>query len=114
MDQLKIIIALILAVLLQWTLRNVAEPLAYIDFPFIIVVYVALKGDATTSILFGASSVLAIDALSVVLLGANALSKSFIAYAISELARRVYLDNLLLHIPVIARACLLDDLIFFG
>jgi rod shape-determining protein MreD len=114
MDQLKIIIALILAVLLQWTLRNVAEPLAYIDFPLIIVVYAALQRDATKSILFGAFSGLAIDALSGGLLGANGFSKTLIAYAISELARRVYLDNLLLRIPVIAGACLLDDLIYFG
>src|SRR5690606_10987478 len=40
-------------------------------------------------------------------------SKTLIAYAVSELARRVYLDNLLLRIPVIAGACLLDDLLYF-
>ena len=33
---------------------------------------------------------------------------------VSELARRVYMDNLLLRIPVIAGACLLDDLVYFG
>jgi hypothetical protein len=33
---------------------------------------------------------------------------------VSELARRVYMDNLLLRIPVIAGACLLDDLIYSG
>jgi hypothetical protein len=33
---------------------------------------------------------------------------------VSELTRRVYMDNLLLRIPVIAGACLLDDLIYFG
>ena len=43
MEQVKITIALIIAVLLQWTLRNVAEPFAYIDFPLIIVVYAALQ-----------------------------------------------------------------------
>lgn len=30
------------------------------------------------------------------------------------MARRVYLDNLLLRIPVIAGACLVNDLIYFG
>src|SRR5688572_7722009 len=114
MDQLKITVALILAVLLQWTLRNVAEPLAYIDFPLIIVVYSALQRGATRAVLFGAFSGLAIDALSGGLLGANGFSKTLIAYAISELARRVYLDNLLLRIPVIAGACLVDDLVYFG
>lgn len=33
---------------------------------------------------------------------------------VSELARRVYMDNLLLRIPVIAGACLLDDLVYYG
>jgi rod shape-determining protein MreD len=113
MNQLKITIALIIAVLLQWTLRNVAEPLAYIDFPLIIVVYAALQRDAVKAILFGAFSGLAIDALSGGILGANGFSKTLIAYAVSELARRVYMDNLLLRIPVIAGACLLDDVIYY-
>lgn len=114
MGQLKVTIALILAVLLQWTLRNVAEPLAYVDFPLIIVVYAALQRDAVKAILFGAFSGLAIDALSGGLLGANGFSKTLIAYMVSEIARRVYLDNLLLRIPVIAGACLLDDALYFG
>ena len=33
---------------------------------------------------------------------------------VSELARRVYMDNLLLRIPVIAGACLINDLIYYG
>ena len=114
MNQLKITIALILAVLLQWTLRNVAEPLAYIDLPLIVVVYAALQRDAVKAILFGAFSGVAVDALSGGLLGANGFSKTLIAYAVSELARRVYMDNLLLRIPVIAGACLIDDLVYFG
>lgn len=114
MNQLKITIALIVAVLLQWTLRSVAEPFAYIDLPLIIVVYAALQRDATKAILFGAFSGVAVDALSGGLLGANGFSKTLIAYAVSELARRVYMDNLLLRIPVIAGACVIDDLVYFG
>ena len=114
MQQLKITIALIIAVLLQWTLRNVAEPFAYIDFPLIIVVYAALQRDSLKAIFFGTFAGIAVDALSGGLLGANGFSKTLIAYAVSELARRVYLDNLLLRIPVIAGACVLDDLIYYG
>lgn len=114
MDNLKITIVLIIAVLLQWTLRNVAEPFAYIDLPLIIVVYAALRQNAMRAILFGTFAGLAIDALSGGLLGANGFSKTLIAYIVSELARRVYLDNLLLRIPVIAGACLLDDLVYYG
>src|SRR5574338_220745 len=114
MGQVKITIALILSILLQWTLRNVAEPLAYVDLPLVIVVYAALQRDAVKAILFGAFSGIAVDALSGGLLGANGFSKTLIAYAVSELARRVYLDNLLLRIPVVAGACLLDDLVYYG
>lgn len=114
MDQVKITVALIVAILLQWTLRNVAEPLAYIDFPLIIVVYAALQRDALKAIFFGTFAGLAVDALSGGLLGSTAFAKTLIAYMVSELARRVYMDNLLLRIPVIAGACLLDDLLYFG
>ncbi|MEO8649676.1 MAG: rod shape-determining protein MreD [Acidobacteriota bacterium] len=114
MEQVKITVALIIAVLLQWTLRNVAEPFAYIDFPLIIVVYAALQRNAIRAIFFGTFAGIAVDALSGGLLGSNGFSKTLIAYIVSELARRVYMDNLLLRIPVIAGACLLDDLIYFG
>ena len=114
MENLKITIALIIAVLLQWTLRSVAEPFAYIDFPLIIVVYAALQRNSIKAILFGTAAGIAVDALSSGLLGANGFAKTLVAYLVSELARRVYMDNLLLRIPVIAGACLLDDLVYWG
>ncbi len=114
MEQAKIIIALIIAIMLQWTLRNIAEPFAYIDFPLIIVVYAALQRNSIRAILFGTIAGISVDALSGGLLGANGFSKTLVAYMVSELARRVYLDNLLLRIPVIVGACFLDDLIYFG
>src|SRR3954463_15847045 len=114
MDQIKITIALVVAVLLQWTLRNIWEPLAYIDFPLIIVVYAALQRNSIRALLFGTISGISVDALSGGLLGANGFTKTLIAYAVSELARRVYLDNLLLRIPVIAGGCLLNEVLYFG
>ena len=114
MEQVKITIALIIAILLQWTLRNVAEPFAYIDFPLIIVVYAALQRNAIKALFYGTIAGIAVDALSGGLLGANGFSKTLIAYIVSEIVRRVYLDNLLLRIPVIAGACLLNNLIYYG
>jgi len=114
MENVKITLALIIAVLLQWTLRNVAEPFAYIDFPLIVVVYAALQRNSIKAILFGTIAGIAVDALSGGLLGANGFAKTLIAYLVSELARRVYMDNLLLRIPVIAGACLLDDIVYWG
>jgi rod shape-determining protein MreD len=114
MEQIKITIALILAILLQWTLRNISEPLMYIDFPLIIVAYAALQRNSINALLYGTIAGIAVDALSGGLLGANGFSKTLIAFVISEVARRVYLDNLLLRIPVIIAACLVDDLVFYG
>ena len=115
MEQAKLTIALIISILLQWTLRNVAEPFAFIDFPLIIVVYAALQQrNSIRAVLFGAIGGLAMDALSGGLLGANGFSKTLIAYMVSEITRRVYVDNLLLRIPIIAGACLLDDFLYYG
>ena len=114
MEGVRLTIALIIAVVLQWTLRNVFEPFAYIDFPLIIVVYAALQRNAIRALIFGFLSGVAIDALSGGLLGANGFSKVLVAYLVSEMARRVYLDNLLLRIPVIAGACVLHDAIYVG
>jgi len=114
MQGIKITIALIIAILLQWTLRGVDERLAYIDFPLIVVVYAALQRDTIKALLFATIAGLAIDALSGGLLGASGFSKTLTVFIVSELARRVFLDNLLLRIPVIAGASVLEDLIYFG
>jgi len=114
MEGVRLTIAIIIAVILQWTLRNIAEPLVYIDFPLIVVVYAALQRNSIRAILFGTLSGIAVDALSGGLLGANGFSKTLVAYIVSEIARRVYLDNLILRIPVLAGACLLNSVVYFG
>ena len=114
MEGVKLTISLIIAILLQWTLRNVWDGFAYIDFPLIIVVYAALQRNSIRAILFGTISGVAMDALSGGLLGANGFSKTVVAFVVSEIARRVYMDNLILRIPVIAGACILHSAIFYG
>jgi rod shape-determining protein MreD len=113
MEGVKLTIALIVAIFLQVTLRNVWEPLAFIDFPLIIVVYAALQRNSIRALLFAAVSGIATDALSGGLLGANGFTKTVIAYIVSEIARRVYMDNLILRIPVLAGACVLNALIYY-
>lgn len=115
MEQAKLTIALIISILLQWTLRNVAEPFAFVDFPLIVIVYAALQQkNSIRAVIFGFVGGLSMDALSGGLLGANGFSKVLIAYIVSEVTRRVYVDNLLLRIPIIAGACLFDDFIYYG
>lgn len=114
MEGVKLTVSLIIAVILQWTLRNVSEHFVYIDFPLIIVVYAALQHNTMRALLFGTFSGIAVDALSGGLLGANGFTKTLIAYVVSEMARRVYLDNLLLRIPVLAGACVLNAVVYYG
>lgn len=114
MEGVKLTIAFIISILLQWTLRNVAEPFVYVDFPLIVVVYAALQRNSIRAILFGTFSGIAVDALSGGLLGANGFAKTLVAYIVSEIARRVYLDNLLLRIPVLAGATVLSSIVYFG
>jgi len=114
MEGVKLTICLIVAILLQWTLGNVSTSLTYANFPLIIVVYAALQRNSIRALLFGTISGIAIDALSNGLLGANGFSQTIVAYIVSEIARRVYMDNLILRIPVLAGACLLNSVIFYG
>lgn len=114
MENLRITIALIVAVFLQWSARNVWEPLVYVDFVLIGVVYAALQRNAIKAIVFGSICGIAVDALSGGLLGANGFTKTLIAYIVSEAARRVYLENLFLRIPVLAAASLIGNVAVYG
>lgn len=114
MQGVKIVVALMIAIALQWTLRGVFEPLGYIDFPLVVVVYAALQRDTIKALIFATIAGLAIDALSGGLLGASGFSKTLTVFMVSELARRVFLDNLLLRIPVLAGASVINSLIYFG
>ena len=117
MEGVRLTICLIIAILLQWTLRNVAEPLCFCRL-VPLTCHRCLrcppaKFDQGDTIWHDLRR-LAVDALSGGLLGANGFSKTIIAFGVSEIARRVYMDNLILRIPVIAGACLLNDLIYYG
>jgi rod shape-determining protein MreD len=115
MEILTTTVALIVAVLLQWTLRNIFPPLAFIDFPLIIIVYVALQRDAIRALLYATIAGVAVDALSGGILGASGFSKTLTAFVVVELARRVLLvDNLLLRIPVLAGASFLEDTVYYA
>lgn len=112
MPQLKVAAALICAILLQLSLRALWPPLSYIDFPLVVVVYIALQRDAWRALIVGTIAGLAVDAGSGGLIGAGGFSKTLTAYVIYTLATRVNLENTLLRIPVLAAATLLDSAIY--
>jgi len=112
MPQLKIAAVLALAILLQLSLRAVWYPLAYIDLPLIVVVYIALQRHAWHALIVGTIAGLAIDAASRALIGAGGFSKTLTAYLIYFVATRVNLENPLMRIPVLATATLLDSAIY--
>ena len=112
MPQLKIAAVLAIAILLQLSLRRVWFPLAYVDFPLIVVVYIALQRHAWHALIVGTIAGLAIDGGSKGLIGAGGFSKTLTAYLIYFVASRVNLENPLMRIPVLAAATLLDSAIY--
>ena len=112
MPQLKIAAALAIAIILQLSLRAVWPPLSYIDFPLVVVVYIALQRHAWHALVVGTIGGLAIDAAGGGLIGAGGFSKTLTAYVIYFAATRVNLENTLLRIPVLAAATMLDSAIY--
>jgi rod shape-determining protein MreD len=112
MSKLKIAVVLSVSILLQLLLREVWRPLSYIDFPLVVVVYIALQRDAWQALLVGTLAGLIIDAASGGLVGAGGFSKTLTAYVIYFAATRVILENPLLRIPVLAAGSLLDSAIY--
>lgn len=112
MPQLKIAAALAIAILLQLSLRGVWFPLSYIDFPLVVVVYIALQRHAWHALIVGTIAGIAIDAASGGLIGAGGFSKTLTAYLIYIAATRVNLENALLRIPVLAAATLIDSAVY--
>ena len=113
MPQLKIAAALAVAIILQLSLGGIWPPLSYIDFPLVVVVYIALQRHAWQALIVGTIAGLAIDAPSRGLIGAGGFSKTLTAYLIYIAATRVNLENPLLRIPVLAAAILIDSAIYF-
>lgn len=112
MPQLKIAAVLAVAILLQLSLRAIWSPLSYIDFPLVVVVYIALQRHAWHALIVGTVAGLSVDAVSGGLIGAGGFSKTLTAYLIYVAATRVNLENALLRIPVLAAATLLDSAIY--
>jgi rod shape-determining protein MreD len=113
MPQFKIAAVLACAIILQLSLRAVWFPLSYIDFPLIVVVYIALQRDPWLALIVGTIAGLAIDAPSGGLLGAGGFSKTLTAYLVYFAATRINLENALLRIPVLAAATLIDGAVYF-
>ena len=115
MSKLKIAVVLSVSILLQLLLREVWGKLSYIDFPLVVVVYIALQRDAWQALVVGTLAGLIVDAASGGLIGAGGFSKTLTAYVIYFAATRINLENPLLRIPVLAAASLLDsESTFFG
>jgi len=112
MPQLKIAAVLALSILLQLSLRILWPPLSYIDFPLIVVVYIALQRDAWQALVVGTLAGIIVDASSGGLIGAGGFSKTLTAYIIYFAATRVNLENPLVRIPVLAAATVLDSAVY--
>ena len=112
MPPLKIAAILIVSIALQLSLRAVWRPLAYIDFPLVVVVYIALQREAWQALVVATLAGLIVDAQSGGLIGAGGFSKTLTAYVIYFAATKVNLENPLLRIPVLAAATVLESAIY--
>ena len=112
MPQLKIAAVLAISIVLQLSLRELWAPLSYIDFPLVVVVYIALQRDAWQALLVGTLAGIIVDAASGGLIGAGGFSKTLTAYLVFAAATRVNLENPLLRIPVLATATVLDSSVY--
>ena len=112
MPQLKIAVVLLVAIILQLSLRAVWPPLSFIDFPLVVVVYIALQRHAWHALIVGTIAGLAIDAPSGGLIGAGGFSKTLTAYIIYFAATRINLENALMRIPVLEAATVLDSAVY--
>jgi rod shape-determining protein MreD len=112
MSQLKIGIVLLVSIMLQLSLREVWHSLSYVDFPLVVVVYIALQRDAWQALVVGSLAGIIVDAASGGLIGAGGFSKTLTAYLIYFAATKINLENPLLRIPVLAAGSLLDSAIY--
>lgn len=112
MPQLKFLAALAAAIIIQLSLPGIWKPLAYIDFPLMVVVYIALQREAWQALFVATVAGLAIDATGGGLLGAGGFSKTLTAYIVYFAATRVNLENALIRIPVLAAATVVDSAIY--
>ncbi len=112
MPPIKLAVILIVSIVLQLLLRAVWEPLTYIDFPLVVVVYIALQREAWQALVVATLAGLIVDAQSGGLIGAGGFSKTLTAYVIYFAATKVNLENPLLRIPVLAAATVLDSLVY--
>ena len=114
MPQLRIAAVLALAIILQLSLRAVWAPLVFIDFPLVVVVYIALQREAWQSLIAGTIAGLTVDAASGGVLGAGGFSKTLTAYVVYFAATRINLENPLLRIPVLATAAAFEATVYVG
>lgn len=114
MPQLRIAAVLALAIILQLSLRAVWAPLVFIDFPLVIVVYIALQREAWQCLIAATIAGLAVDAASGGVLGSGGFSKTLTAYVVYFAATRINLENPLLRIPVLAAAAAFEATIYVG
>ncbi|HKR21061.1 MAG TPA: rod shape-determining protein MreD [Pyrinomonadaceae bacterium] len=112
MPPIKLALILVVSIALQLLLRDVWRPLIYIDFPLIVVVYIALQREAWQALVVATLAGLIVDAQSGGLIGAGGFSKTLTAYVIYFAATKINLENPLLRIPVLAAATVLDSAVY--
>src|SRR5437764_11787768 len=98
MRQLIVAILLIVAIALQSALRAVWQPLGFIDFALVLVVYFALQREPLLDLITAAAAGLALDLISgpPASLGTAGFAKVLTSYAVFFVALHLIFDTTLL------------------
>jgi rod shape-determining protein MreD len=109
MSQLKTAAIVILAVILQAALRNLWQPVRFLDLPLIVVVYYSLQRDALRALIVAAACGIGTDAVGAGgLIGSTGIADLITAFAIFTVSSRMMVDNPLARIPILAGAAIIQ------
>jgi rod shape-determining protein MreD len=109
---LKIALAIIVALLLQYLLPNYLPFFKYIDLPLIATVYFGLQRNLVLGMLIGVALGIGGDAVIGGVLGVGGFSKTLIGYLVAMASIKLSLENPLARVAVVAVASAANTLLF--
>lgn len=114
MQNLKIVLTILVALLLQLVLPKRLLFFRYIDLALIVTVYFSLQREPVRSMFIGAFAGLGGDAVSGGIMGIGGFIKTLTGYLISVTSIKFSLENPLLRLAVVAGASVVNTFLFVG
>jgi len=110
----KIVLTILVALLLQLVLPKRLLFFQYIDLALVVTVYFSLQREPVRSMFTGAFAGLGGDAVSGGVLGVGGFIKTLIGYLISVISIKFPLENLLARLAIVGAASVANTFLFVG